>query len=108
MHQLRVDRYLVGAAGVLELARVETGAAAEEVVNLTRLHVVREPRYEERIDVAPIILLVQVVRIEGRLSHTRRRIRRQWWTPGNVGEDVDGGNRRWYHLFCTDETKRKG
>lgn len=68
---------LVGAAGVLELAGVEAGAAAEEVVNLTRLHVVWEARHEERVDVAPFILLIQVVRIERRLSHARRRLRRR-------------------------------
>lgn len=61
--------YLVGAAGVLELASIEARAAAKEVVNLTRLHVVWETGDEERVDVTPVILLIQVIWIEWLLSH---------------------------------------
>lgn len=52
---------LVATAGVLELARVETGAAAEEVVNLTRLHVVGESGDEERVDSTPVLVAAAVV-----------------------------------------------
>lgn len=52
------EENLVAAAGILELARVESGAAAEEVVNLTRLDVIWEPRYEERVDPAPVLVVV--------------------------------------------------
>lgn len=51
---------LVATAGVLELARVETGAAAEEVVNLTRLDIVGESGDEERVDSTPVLVVVVV------------------------------------------------
>lgn len=52
---------LVATAGVLELARVETGAAAEEVVNLTRLDIVGESGDEERVDSTPVLVVAVVV-----------------------------------------------
>jgi hypothetical protein len=52
------EENLAAAAGILELARVEAGAAAEEVVNLTRLDVIREPRHEECVDPAPVLVVV--------------------------------------------------
>lgn len=85
--------YLVAAAGVLELARVEARASAEEVVNFTRLDVVGKPRDEKRVNHAPVTVillrwlllwLLQVVGIVGRMSHLvalsengRLRLKRQ-------------------------------
>ncbi|KAF0901132.1 hypothetical protein E2562_038157 [Oryza meyeriana var. granulata] len=47
------ERDLVTMAGVLEEAVVEAGAAGEEVVNLSGLHVVREAGDEEPEDPLP-------------------------------------------------------
>lgn len=41
---------LVAASGVLELARLESGTTAEEVVDLTSLDVVRQAGDEECVD----------------------------------------------------------
>lgn len=49
--------YLVAAAGVLELARVEARSPAEEVVNFTRLDVVGEARDEKRVNHAPVAVI---------------------------------------------------
>lgn len=49
---------LVAATRVLELARVEARAPAEEVVNLTRFDVVREAGDEERVDRAPVTVVL--------------------------------------------------
>ena len=62
---------LVAAASVLELAGVEAGTTAEEVVNLTRLDIVWEARDEESVDVASVTLLVKVIRIVWLLSHSK-------------------------------------
>lgn len=61
---------LVGAASILELTRVEARATAEEVVNLTRFHVVWETGDEECVDVAPFVLLVMVILIKLLHSHS--------------------------------------
>lgn len=68
---------LVATASVLELARVEAGTAAKEVVNLTRLDVVGEAGDEERVDGVAVVeflnwrwlLMVEVVRVVRRVSH---------------------------------------
>lgn len=87
------EENLVAAAGVLQLARVEAGAAAEEVVNLTRLDVIWEPRHEERVDSVPVLVVVllwwwwlvvvEVVRIVGlEMSHFDGR---DWKQGGFAG-----------------------
>lgn len=68
---------LVATASVLELARVEAGTAAKEVVNLTRLDVVGEAGDEERVDGVAVVeflnwrwlLMVEEVRVVRRVSH---------------------------------------
>lgn len=54
---------LVATASVLKLARVEAGAPAEEVVNLTGLDVVREARNEERVDQVSVLVRLKVIGI---------------------------------------------
>lgn len=60
---------LISATGVLELARVEPRAAAEEVVNLAGFDVVREARDEESLD--PLLLWLGV---DHRRSRRMRRV----------------------------------
>ncbi|RWW88288.1 hypothetical protein BHE74_00002838 [Ensete ventricosum] len=60
---------LISPTGVLELARVEPRAAAEEVVNLPGLDVVREAGDEESLD--PLLLWLGV---DHRRSRRRRRV----------------------------------
>lgn len=72
---------LVATASVLELARVEAGTAAKEVVNLTRLDVVGESGDEERVDGVAVVeflnwrwlLMVEEVRVVRRVSHWLER-----------------------------------
>lgn len=67
---------LIAAAGVLELARVETRTAAEEVVNLASFDVIGEAGDEEGVDaVAAVVRLGEEVGVEWLLvSHRQRRL----------------------------------
>lgn len=84
---------LVGAAGVLELARVEARAAAEEVVDFTGFHVVWETGDEECVDVASLVLLVQEIRVEWLLIHSEG-CAGEGELVGAVVCGGDGGRRR--------------
>lgn len=61
---------LVATAGVLEEAVIEGGAVGEEVVDLAGLHVVGEPRDEEREHALPLWVRVRRIHVVG--VHRRR------------------------------------